>query len=130
MIVDITNELFTKLKTDITDATLVTSFQADDSGFPRIVFVETANTGSPSTRDSGGEKHSVVAFDVNVFTSGNRKISISKDLRNKVDAILCDFYGLSRVFSGEIENYNDRNIYRYVLRYTGTVDQNLVIHRG
>ena len=63
MIVDITNELYSILKTALTGITTLTDYPSTVPNFPTVVFTEMFNNSNPSTIDSGGENHSVVAYD-------------------------------------------------------------------
>lgn len=130
MIVDITNEILTKLKTDLTGVKVVTSFQSGGEVYPKVVFTETDNSTDSTTVDSSGENHNIIAFDVNIFTNGSRQMSDAKKIRNDIDAIMADFYGMERTVSQGIPNYLNKDLYRYTLRYNCIVDENETIYRG
>jgi len=128
MIIDITNEILTKLKTDLSDVKVKTSYQ-DENDYPLVVFVEQSNVDVMETKDSEGVQHNEVMFQVDIFTKGNDKMTSAKSIRNLVDAIIGDFYGLARIYSDEVPNYSNRDIYRYTMRFTGLVDDSRTIYR-
>lgn len=130
MIVNITNEVFTKLKNEIKNATVLTSYNLKNPQFPCITFVETSNTKDDNTIDSSGETVNILAFEVNIFTTGNMKLSRAIEIRQAVDNILSDYYKMSRDFASETPNYLDDTIYRYTMRYSCLVDKNKTIYRG
>lgn len=128
MIIDITNEILTKLKTDLVGIEVVTSNQ-DTEQFPRVVFTENLNSTHIESIDSSGETKNEIVFDINIYTVGDRKMSDAKSIRNQVDSIMSDFYNMNRVYSNNVPNYFDQSIYRYVLRYNCVVDSNEVVYR-
>lgn len=129
MIVGIENEIFTKLDTELPDALVIGNYDESADTFPRVVFHELINTAGQDTRDSDGEKYNQQSFNVEIYTVGNRKKSDANNIRLKVDEILSGFYNLERDFSESLPNFMDRNIYRYVMRYSCMVDKNKVIYR-
>jgi len=129
MIVNIVNEMFTKLDTDLTSVTVVTDYDEEVESFPRVVFYELTNNVNPDTRDSAGERHNQQSFQVEIYTVGKRKRTDAMKIRGEVDEILSGFYNCDRDFSEQLPNFMDRNIYRYVMRYSCIVDANKVIYR-
>ena len=69
MIVDIRNEVFTKLKTDITTATVLSEHQSTTPKFPCIIFEEVDNTTVYDTVDTSGEKHNQLSFEINIYSN-------------------------------------------------------------
>jgi hypothetical protein len=128
MIIDIAYEVYTKLKTDLVGVEMGTTFLETPSTYPFITFSEVSNTSTRDTRDSNGEYHNDVSFEVNIFTIGDDKKSQAKSLRILVDDVLSGYYGMEREFSDEIPNFGDQSIYRYVMRYGCLVDKNKVIY--
>lgn len=128
MIIDITNEILTKLKNDL-DVDVYTSYPQKTPKFPCVTFEELANISVFDTIDSGGEHYNDIAFEVNIFSSSQPRLTKIREIRNAVDAILSDHYGLNRDFSGTTPNFVDQNIYRYTLRYSGIISESKVIHR-
>lgn len=127
--IDITNEVFTKLKTDIPTAKLLTSFQSTVTTFPQIVFTSISNVTDIDTIDNNGEYAVEQSFDVNIFTKGRGKLKKAQQLANDVDSIMGGFYNMNRIFSDTVPNYLDASIYRYTLRYNCKITKNNVIYR-
>lgn len=129
MIVDITNEILTDLKTTITDAKVLSSYQPTTTSFPVIVCEETDNVSDDNTKDSSGFTHCKITLNIEIYTNGPNRMSKAKTLRVVVDSILSDKYGLSRISQRPIPNFNDSDIYRYQISYVGSVDKNKKIFR-
>lgn len=130
MIVDIGNELLTKIKTEVSPVRVLTSYQGTVPSFPTILFEEDDNSAMISTKDSAGFQHSNIAYTIEIYTEGDAKVTEAKRLRNKIDKIMSEDYGMTRGRPMVIPNYLDNTIYRYKLRYTGTIDKNKKIYRG
>lgn len=128
MIVDITNELLTVLKSELTGVDVLTSYPETPPNFSCITFEEGENTSNISTKDSSGFNHSNISFEINIFTVGNSKMSKAKVIRNKIDKILSGTYGLNRNASRSVPNYLNNSVYRYNMRYSGIIDKNKVIY--
>lgn len=128
--IDITNEVLTKLKTELSPIKVMLPSQNNASTFPCVTFKEVSNVVLDSSIDSSGEVASQLAFEVNIFTKGNTKESSSRTIRQQVDTVLSTYYGMNRDFSNDVENYGDVTIYRYVMRYSCVVDRNKTIYRG
>lgn len=121
------NEVLTKIKTTITEATVLSPEQDVSSSFPCITFREISNSTNGS--DSAGEHDSNISFEINIFTTGKTRISDSQSLIVKVDNIMSGFYGMTRYDSSPVENYADTNLYRHVMRYSCVVNKNKEIYR-
>lgn len=128
MIIDITNQLFTEIKNTIKECTILSSYQNVIPSFPTIIFEEINNTSYKSTKDSSGYNHSLISFKVEIYTKGNGKAYQSKKIRDKVDKVLSDKYGLNRDESKSIPNYLDENIHRHIMIYSGIIDKNKTIY--
>ena len=130
MIIDIENELYNVIKTELNDVNVEKEKKKKSVSFPCITITEISNNIDENTVDTSGETHNVQAFEINIFTSGNLKVSIAKTLRKRVDNIMSDTYKMSRDFSSQTPNYVDEDIYRYTLRYSCIVSKNKKIYRG
>jgi len=128
LIIDITNEVYTKLKSTVTSATILTEYPESTPVFPCVVFSELLNNTYEETIDTGGQNHGDVSFEVQIFSNSDTKITQVKSIRNSIDSVMADTYGMSRTYSNAVPNYMDTNIYRYVLRYTCIVDANRKIY--
>jgi len=128
VIVDIYDELFDNLKRTITDATFLQTYNEEALEYPLVVVSEKSNTDEVGTKDSSGYNHCLLMFQIDIFSTGDSKVSISKGIRNQVDAIMSGQYGMAREFSDEVPNFLDRSIYRYTMRYVCKIDENEVIY--
>lgn len=128
MIVDITNEVLSKLKNELTNVTVLPSYPDKPPKFPVVIVRDMQNISVGATKDTAGFNHSDVSIEFQIFTKGSKKMSDAKVIRNDIDKILSDEYGMNRVYSDEVPNYTDRDVYRYVLRYNGIIDENKLIY--
>lgn len=127
MIVDITNEVLTQLKTILTTSTVLAEYPSTTPTFPCVTVSELSNNAVLDTKDTSGYNHSDVALEINIFTSGTKRMSDAKKIRDTIDGQLSDTYGLVRDFTGQTPNM-DTNIFRYTMRYSGIVDSNRLIY--
>lgn len=130
MIVDITNEVLTDIKRALVDVTVLSSYPFKVAKFPIAIVTEEDNSALLETKDSAGFQHSNIAFSIEIYTDGNKKMSLAKEIRNKVDNIMSGEYGMTRSRPQVIPNYLDDSIYRYKLTYTGIIDKEKKIYRG
>lgn len=128
MIIDIANEVYTKLKTDLVGVEIGTTFLETPTEYPFVTFSEVSNTAYTDTKDSSGERHNQLGFEINIFAIGDDKKSQAKNLRKMIDDVLSGYYGMDRDFSDEIPNFLNQNVYRYVMRYSCLVDKNKAIY--
>lgn len=128
MIVDITSEVITRLRSELTPIKVMDSYPNKNASFPCVIVQELNNNSYQQTKDSIGQHHSNISLELNILTNSETKMSDAKTIRNQIDAILSDEYGMSRDYSNAIPNYADENIYRYVLRYGAIVDKNRKIY--
>lgn len=129
MIIDITNEVLTKIKTTLTGVTILTSYPSTVPIFPCVVIEESSNIINAVTVDSSGETHNDITFEINIFSNAPSKVTEAKLIRNQIDAIMSEFYGMDRDYSGSIPNFMDGDVYRYTLRYSFTISTNKTIYR-
>ncbi len=132
MIVDITNEVLTDIKTAlrVIDVVVLSSYQPKVVKFPVVIVEELDNSAVIETKDSSGFQHSNIAFSIEIYTDGSKKMSKAKDIRDEVDVIMSGEYGMTRGRPMILPNYLDNTVYRYKLRYTGTIGKNKTIYRG
>lgn len=129
MIINIEDEIFNKLKTELVSVNVEPEFNESTPDYPLVTFREITNVANPDTIDNLGDKHNQLAFQVDIYTVGNLKKSNAKQIRSDVDDILGGFYKMTRDFSDEVPNLTDTRIYRYTMRYSALVDDNKVIYR-
>ena len=130
MIVDITNEILSNLKNELVGVEVLSYYQNTTSSFPTVVIEEIDNSAHTQSKDSGGFKHSNLAFSIEIYTTGSKRMSQAKQLRNEIDAIMSEQYGMTRGQPIVIPNYLDNSVHRYKLTYTGVIDKNKKIYRG
>ena len=129
MIVDITNEVYTNLKDNITNAVVLKAYPSTNPTFPCVTIEEISNTTNPNTIDTDGEQYNDISFEINIFSDGTVKLSEAMNVRKQVDDIMSGQYRMSRGFSGVVPNFLDTNVQRYTLRYTCTISSNKKIYR-
>jgi hypothetical protein len=129
VIVDIYNQLFTILDTDLVGINVETSYNNYEGDYPLVTLEESSNNGVLDTFDSGGERHNEIDFEINIFTIGSTRRSEAMEIRSQIDEIMTGELGMFRILSNPVPNFGDRNIYRYVLRYNCEVDVNKQIFR-
>lgn len=129
MIIDVSNEVLTIIKNSITDANVLGSYPSTTPVFPCVIVEEKTNNDYTGTIDSGGVNHCDCMLEINIFSDAQNKVSVCKDIRNRIDNILAGQYKMTRVYSNPVPNFLDANIYRYVLRYEFLVDENETIYR-
>lgn len=129
MIIDVTNEVYTKLKTELTNVSVLPTNENVTASFPCVTLEEISNNIDVDSIDTSGDKYSVVALELNIFSIAENKIIETKTIRNQIDAILSDEYRMTRDYSSTTPNYLNEEIYRYTMRYSFLVDANRKIHR-
>lgn len=129
MIVNIFNEVFTKVKTELAPIKVLSHYPEGDVVFPCVVMEELGTTNYDGTSDTSGEKYNMITIEVNIFTVTSEKVTMAKSIRDDVDNVLGDFYGMNRDYAGTIPSFLDNNIYRYVLRYSCVVDKDKKLYR-
>lgn len=126
--IDISNEVLTKLKQTL-ECPILRSYEEVSKEFPCVRFQDIVNSAHLGTIDSSGETAANVSFQVDIFTTGNKKLTESKKIRDTVNLVMSDYYGMTRTESTEIPNYEDSNIFRYTLRYACVVTKDKKIYR-
>lgn len=130
MLIDITNELYSRLKSELVEVKVVTSYPKTTNDFPIVTFEEIDNSNIKRTKDSGGFQHSEISFEINIFTTGTSQMTSAKKIRNQIDGILSDEYGMARNVSRPTPNFLNGDIYRYTMRYSAIIDKNKILYRG
>jgi hypothetical protein len=127
LIVDITSEIITDLMTEMPTINIENAFPNGVPTFPLVVVQEISNTADTTSKDTSGFHHSSISIQIDIFTNSAYRETEAKGIRNTIDGVLSDEYGLERDFSGQTPN-EDTNVYRYTLRYGGLVDSDRVIY--
>lgn len=127
--VDVFNEIYTKLKTTLTTVNVVKAYPEKDAVFPIVVVSEISNTINLDCVDSSGEKASDISFEIGIYTNSTTRETDARKIRNSVDDVMNGYYKFNRESANPVPNYADRNVYRYVMRYSATINKNKVIYR-
>lgn len=90
--------------------------------FPHVSIVQTDSGTYRKTRDSGGEHHARVEFEINVYSNkaGHRKEEC-KNIINIINDVMTEM-NFGRTSLSPVVNLLDVNIYRIVARYSAVVD--------
>ncbi len=129
MIIDVTNEILTAIRNELSDVTVLSSYQVTDNSFPVVVVEEIDNSDNVSTRDSAGGFHCAVSIRVEIYTNGPNRMSEAKMLRNTIDSVVSDSYGMTRVSQESVPNFSDTSIFRYQIVYSCLVSKYKTIFR-
>lgn len=129
MIIDISNEVLTEIKTALTNVDVYLEFPMKKPSFPCVTFKDNGNTTHIDSVDSSGETHNELSFEINIFSNGKNKVTQAKAIRNTIDGIMADKYNMTRDFSDQVPNFADESIFRYILRYSCVVDKDKRIYR-
>ncbi len=130
---DIYNEVFTALRTTLKikfkDIVVMSASQDTTAKFPCVTLKQIGDSTDVENVDSNGEFTSTVSFEVNSFTTGQKKESQNREIQKQIDEIMSGSLGMLRTSSEQVENYLDTTVYRHVLRYTCNVTKNKLIYR-
>lgn len=129
MIVDITNEILTSLKTTLSPIKVTSSYQPTSNTFPIVVCEETDNTDHQQSKDSSGFNHCDITINIEIYTNGPNRMSEAKSIRSTIDSVISGSCGLARISQRPVPNFNDSDIFRYQITYVGVVDKNKQIYR-
>lgn len=129
MLTNIYNEFLTIIKSTLTDCRVIGNYQAVAPSFPLVIMTETVNDTHADTVDTSGEKHNDITITFEIFSDAEDKVNVVRDIRNRIDSVMADTYRLNRSIVGDITNFADPNVYRYIVRYSGVVDSTNKINR-
>ena len=82
MIVDVSNEIYDRLKTELTGVTVLKAYPKTVPTFPCVVVSELVNTAKQNTKDSGGYKHCIIAFEIKIFSNKDNARTEVKNIRS------------------------------------------------
>ena len=132
--IDIKNEILTTLNNTLIEKfngiSLKSSYQLTSPTFPCVTFDEVNNSTDVASVDSSGEFSSNLSFEINIYTFGNKSETTCLKIRNEIDNIMNGNYGMLRISSNRVVNYADTRVFRWVLRYSCTIDKAKLIYRG
>lgn len=127
--IDIFNEVYTNIKTELKNVNVVRQYPLTKTKFPCVVVTDTSNIVVEETVDTQGVHHSLCSIEINIFSNRSTKYNDVTDIKNKIDTLLSGTYHFNRISCGEVPNYSDLNILRYVLRYDFIVGDDGNIYR-
>lgn len=131
--IDVENEIFTKVATELRSRFSEISIYGEDvrtpSSFPCVSIVEADNYTVKATQDSGdNENHANLMYEVNVYSNkGNGKKTECKEILSVIDNILLGL-GFTRTMKNPVSR-DDATIFRMIARYTAIVSKNQTIYR-
>ena len=132
--IDIENELFTKIataiRTEFPGAYVIGEYVNAPSKFPAVYIVEQDNTVNKATRDTSGiENFADVMYQVDIFSNKNKgKKAECKAIASLVDQQFASL-GFTRTFLNPVPNIDDGTIYRMTGRWIATVSKYNEIYR-
>ena len=132
--IDIENELFTKIATALRTAFdgiyVVGEYVNAPSRFPAVYIVEQDNSVNRMGRDTGDiENFADVMYQVDIYSNKNKgKKSECKAIAAIVDEQFATL-GFTRTFLNPVPNMDDATIYRMTGRWIATVSQDNVVYR-
>ena len=132
--IDIENELFTKIATAIraefSGAYVVGEYVNAPSKFPAVYIVEQDNTVNRATRDTSDiENFADVMYQVDIYSNKNKgKKSECKAIAALVDEQFASL-GFARSFLNPVPNIDDGTIYRMTGRWIATVSKDNSVYR-
>lgn len=128
--IDIENKVYTALRQVLTPMGAITGsvFTESPAKFPYVFIEMTNNSIYERGVDSAYiENFSEQNFEINIYTKGNTKKTMAKQLAEAVDSKLKEF-GFRRIMYSPVPNFIDNNIYRMILRYKVIVGRNETLY--
>lgn len=128
MIIDITNEIYDRIKTELSDINVLQEYPDTTPVFPCIIISDTGCIADTETFDTSGEHYNISGINFDIFSNNKSRRTECKLIRLRIDNIISE-YGMERTFDEEVPNYADTNIYRRQLKYTFKIDKTKTIYR-
>lgn len=128
--IDIENKIYTELRQVLLPmgAEVGSVFTESPAKFPYVFIEMTNNSIYERGVDSGYiENFSEQNFEINIYTKGNTKKTMAKQLAETVDSKLKEL-GFRRIMYSPIPNFIDTNVYRMILRYKVIVGRNETLY--
>lgn len=133
--IDIENQVYSKIRAELLEdypkIYMPEAYTPQVSTFPCVIVEEKTNTPNlESITTHNTENYSNLMYEINIYTNSSTKKTEAKAIRDKVNDIMMNYFGMERSYCSNIPNLVDSSIYRIVLRYTCKVDNNTkVIYR-
>lgn len=133
--IDIENQVYSKLReellVDYPNIYMPQAYTPQVSTFPCVIVEEKTNLPNLSTITTHNtENYSDLMYEINIYTNSQTKKTDAKAIRDKINDIMMNYFGMERNYCSNVPNLVDSSIYRIVLRYTCKVDtETQVIYR-
>ena len=124
------NAVTTELKLIYPEIFATGDLSASPARFPAVSIVEINNSVLSRARTNNIENAVSVAYEVNIYSNktGYNKIE-AKEILAVVDSSFQNL-GFTRTFCNQVQNLEDRNIYRIVARYEAVIDKDFWIYQN
>ena len=133
--IDIENQVYSKIRTELLltypQINMPQAYTPQVTTFPCVIVEEKTNLPNVSTITTHStENYSDLMYEINIYTNSTTKKTDAKAIRNIINDIMMNYFGMERNYCSNIPNLVDSSIYRIVLRYTCKVDNDtLKIYR-
>lgn len=128
MIYDITNEIYTVIKTAMPDITVLQDYPNTTPVFPCVVVSDIGYTTDTDSIDSSGEFVNMGGINFAIFSNNSNRRTECKTIRNRIDAIISS-YKMERTLDDEVPNFADTTVYQRLLGYAFKIDKHGIIYR-
>ena len=130
--VNITNEIYTKLKTELKDdkVNVFLDYPNAKPEFPCVILTEISHLPHTETIDSNGTNYYECSLQVDIFSDKANARTIVNGIRIRVDDILSEQYKMTKESDEHIVNYMDTEVYRHMMRYRFIISKNKTIYRN
>lgn len=123
--IDCENEVYTmiynKLNDEYPGISVSGAYNNVPASFPHVSVTQNDNYNLQSVMGSGNYEVAIVMYEINVYTSGERKKDTCKKIMATIDNLLLA-HNFSRISLAPVPNMADNNIYRLVGRYQVATD--------
>lgn len=124
--VDITNFVFTKVKTAVvalySTAKVAKTYQNTTTVFPYITFIDLDNPETSHTLDYRQRK-SKPSWQIDIYMNGSSGETVAKQIRDAIVSVMETDLHMNRVIAKPTTNVADPTIYRYVMVYDCNLDE-------
>lgn len=123
---DFTNALYNDIKSAVqalySNAVVSKQYQSTSATFPCVTIVDIDNTEISHTLDYKNQ-FSKPSWQIDIYMNGSMGEIVAKKIRDVIIPICEDTYHLTRIEAHTVTNAADTTIYRYMLRYSGVVNE-------
>lgn len=123
---DLTNELYNKIKTAVlalySSAKVSKQYQSTNTTFPYVTILDLNDPEFSHTLDYA-ERKSQPSWQIDIYMNGGSGEIVAKQIRDVIIPVLESDYHMRRLEAHPQTNAADTSIYRYLLRYDCTLDE-------